>query len=80
MQIRIRQPMRVDVTPSGDNSSFTIRFVSKDKHEATVVVPRELLADLTTQLQVIGHDPGTASEDEKRNLLLRTLSGINRAA
>jgi hypothetical protein len=80
MQIKIRQPMRVDVTPSGDKSSFTIRFVSKDKHEAAVVVPRELLADLTSQLQAIGEDAGAPAEDETHNLLLRALSGINRAA
>lgn len=81
MQIKIRQPVSVDVTPSGDNSSFTIRFVSRDQHEAAVVVPRELLADLTLQLQAIGDDAvDDVPDDEKRNLLLRALSGIDRAA
>lgn len=83
MQIKIRQPVTVDVTPSGDNLSFTIRFVSRDKHEAAVVVPRELLADLTSQLQAIGDDAvdvPDVPDDEKRNFLLRALSGIDRAA
>ncbi len=80
MQIKIRQPMSVDVTPSGDNSSFIIRFVSRDKHEAAVVVSRELLADLTSQLQAIGGEASDAPDDEKRDFLLRALSGIDRAA
>jgi hypothetical protein len=79
MQIKIRQPMRVDVTPSGDNSSFTIRFVSNDKHEAAVVVPRELLADLTSQLQAIGEE-APPPDEEMRDRLLRALSGVERAA
>lgn len=80
MQIKIRQPMTVDVTPSGDNSSFTIRFISNDKHEAAVVVPRELLADLTSQLQAIGDETAPPPDEEMRNRLLRALSGVDRAA
>lgn len=80
MQIKIRQPMTVDVTPSGDNSSFTIRFISRDKHEAAVVVPRELLADLTSQLQAIGEEVSPPPDEEMRGRLLRALSGVDRAA
>ena len=80
MQIKIRQPMTVDVTPSGDNSSFTIRFISRDKHEAAVVVSRELLADLTSQLQAIGDEAPPPPDEEMQNRLLRALGGIDRAA
>lgn len=83
MQIKIRQPMTVDVTASGDKSSFTIRFITEEEHEAAIIVPVELLADLTAKLRAISSDPAeeNTGENERRSLLLRALSGgITRAA
>jgi hypothetical protein len=77
MQIKIRQPMTVDVTAAGDKSSFTIHFITKGKHEAAVTVPAEMLTDLTSKLQAVSGEPvpENPTEDDRRNLLLRALSG-----
>jgi hypothetical protein len=93
MQIKIRQPVTVDVTP-GEESTFVIRFITENEHEAVVTVSRELLGELTAKLQEIegpvsGAEaeepevpaPQIAKDDETRRFLLRALtSGVTRAA
>jgi hypothetical protein len=93
MQIKIRQPVTVDVTP-GDESTFVIRFVTENEHEAMVTVSRELLSELIAKLQGVetpvfeeeteaaeAPAPQIAKDDETRRILLRALtSGVTRAA
>ena len=93
MQIKIRQPVTVDVTP-GDESTFVIRFVTENEHEAMVTVSRELLPELIAKLQGVetpvseiepeeaeAPAPQIAKDDETRRILLRALtSGVTRAA
>jgi hypothetical protein len=93
MQIKIRQPVTVDVTP-GDESTFVIRFVTENEHEAMVTVSRELLQELIAKLQGVETPaseeepeeietpaPQIAKDDETRRVLLRALtSGVTRAA
>jgi len=93
MQIKIRQPVTVDVTP-GEESTFVIRFVTENEHEAQVTVSRELLSELAVKLQEIetpaaeeetaeaeAPPPHIAKDDETRRILLRALtSGVTRAA
>lgn len=94
MQIKIRQPVTVDVTP-GEESTFVIRFVTENEHEAVVTVSSELLSELIAKLQAAEAQttdaepeepeappaPQIAKDDETRRVLLRALtSGVTRAA
>jgi hypothetical protein len=94
MQIKIRQPVTVDVT-RGEESTFVIRFVTENEHEAAVTVSGELLSELIAKLQAAEAPvndaepeepeappaPQIAKDDETRRVLLRALtSGVTRAA
>ena len=93
MQIKIRQPVTVDVTP-GEESTFVIRFVTENEHEAMVSVSRELLSELIAKLQGVdapvseeepieaeAPPPQIAKNDETRRVLLRALTAsVTRAA
>jgi hypothetical protein len=93
MQIKIRQPVTIDVTP-GEESTFVIRFVTENEHEAMVTVSRELLPEMIAKLQEIeppvsdaepeeaeAPAPQIAKDDDTRRVLLRALTaGVTRAA
>ena len=69
MKIRLRNLVAVDVSQSDNDTDVILRFMTASEHETSVVLPHELLQELTARLVALSSEAGDlAANDKKRSL------------
>lgn len=57
MQIRIRNPVAVEIETADTEEAFSLRFITATGHEAAVELTSELMSDLLEKLKALAPEP-----------------------